>query len=201
MGSEIAWTIGGMWLVSTAALVIIAIYYKTEIVALFKAKLFKVGGSNEISKSTVVIGVWILAFGLFGLAGIAVWSVSFSAAGHQLSTFGANILVALASAAVGSLLGFLFGIPRTLDPASRVAVAAAADRAGSAASSQAALAANTNLERISDWLTTLLIGATLVQTGQVITWVGGLEVASGLERSPTRALFRLSWCISLHYRF
>jgi hypothetical protein len=42
------------------------------------------------------------------------------------------------------------------------------------ASSQAALAANTNLERISDWLTTLLIGATLVQSQNVVAWVGSL---------------------------
>src|SRR5438876_12148370 len=47
------------------------------------------------------------------------------------------------------------------------AVATAATRAGPAAASHALLAANTNLERISDWLTTLLIGATLVQVKEI----------------------------------
>jgi hypothetical protein len=89
-------------------------------------------------------------------------------------TLATNALVGAASGAVGALLGFIFGIPRTLDPASRVAVANAAAQAGPVASSQAALAANTNLERVSDWLTTLLIGATLVQSQNVIAWVGSL---------------------------
>jgi hypothetical protein len=70
--------------------------------------------------------------------------------------------------------GFVFGIPRTLDPASRAAVATATSRGGSGAASNALMAANTNLERISDWLTTLLIGATLVQIKDIAAWVGGL---------------------------
>jgi hypothetical protein len=36
------------------------------------------------------------------------------------------------------------------------------------------MAANTNLERISDWLTTLLIGAALVQIKDIAAWVGAL---------------------------
>ena len=87
--------------------------------------------------------------------------------------FGADMLVAAAATAAGAALGFVFGIPRTLDPASRAAVAAAAERTA-AADSHALLAANTNLERISDWLTTLLIGATLVQIKDIAAWVGSL---------------------------
>jgi len=36
------------------------------------------------------------------------------------------------------------------------------------------MATNTNLERISDWLTTVLIGATLVQIKDIAQWVGSL---------------------------
>ena len=36
------------------------------------------------------------------------------------------------------------------------------------------MAANTNLERISDWLSTLLIGATLVQIKEIAAWVSAL---------------------------
>jgi hypothetical protein len=36
------------------------------------------------------------------------------------------------------------------------------------------MAANTNLERISDWLTTLLVGATLVQLKDITEWIGKL---------------------------
>ena len=42
------------------------------------------------------------------------------------------------------------------------------------AASHAVMSANTNLERVSDWLTTLLVGATLVQIKDIIAWVGGL---------------------------
>jgi hypothetical protein len=53
-------------------------------------------------------------------------------------------------------------------------VATATSQGGSGAASTALMAANTNLERISDWLTTLLIGATLVQIKDIATWVAGL---------------------------
>lgn len=39
---------------------------------------------------------------------------------------------------------------------------------------QAVLVANTNLERVSDWLTTLLLGATLVQIQPLAVWVSNL---------------------------
>ena len=103
---------------------------------------------------------------------MAFWSFSQETIGWQ--TFATTVLVGIASAAVGALLGFIFGIPRTLDPASRIAVAGAMAQGGPVASSQAALAANTNLERVSDWLTTVLIGITLVQSQSVITWIWSL---------------------------
>jgi hypothetical protein len=82
----------------------------------------------------------------------------------------ADLLAAAAATAAGALFGFIFAIPRTLDPASHAAVAGAVSRDPVAATQ----AVNTNLERISDWLTTLLIGATLVQIKDVVGWVGSL---------------------------
>jgi hypothetical protein len=88
---------------------------------------------------------------------------------------GVDLLVAGAAAAVGALFGFVFGIPRSLEPASRVAVAVVtAAKPDDPAASRAAMGVNTNLERISDWLTTLLIGATLVQIKEIAGWVSGL---------------------------
>ena len=133
---------------------------------------------TEIGASTVIIGTWVIIFALIGMGAMALWSYGYvgqsPSNGKFTANFGVDILVAAAAGGVGALLGFVFGIPRTLDPASRVAVAAAAAQTGPAASSQAALAANTNLERISDWLTTLLIGATLVQAQNVVSWIGSL---------------------------
>ncbi len=132
---------------------------------------------NDIGRSTIVIGSWVIVFGIVGLIAMAICSFSQIKIENETigwQTFGTTALVGIASAGVGALLGFIFGIPRTLDPAGRVAVAGAVAQGGPVASSQAALAANTNLERVSDWLTTLLIGATLVQSQNVITWIGSL---------------------------
>jgi hypothetical protein len=174
---------GMIWIPIVVVVVIIAVF-----VVIFRSSLTNViaGGrlrpdtnteQANIGTSTIIIGAWVVGFGLLGLIALVIWSFAQDKAGQETigwQMLGTTALIAVASASVGALLGFIFGIPRTLDPASRVAVASAAVQAGPVASSQAALAANTNLERISDWLTTLLIGATLVQVGNVLTWVGSL---------------------------
>jgi hypothetical protein len=132
---------------------------------------------RKIFVSSFRISWTVIAFGLGGLATIAIWAwgIRDGAANIHLAAFiGADLLVAGAAASAGALFGFVFGIPRTLDPASRAAVATATAQGGSGAASTALMAANTNLERISDWLTTLLIGATLVQIKDIAAWVGGL---------------------------
>jgi len=138
-----------------------------------------VGYSSEEKKifaSSFRIGWTVVAFGIGGLGAIALWANGTQAAAnvHFTAFFGADLLVAGAAASAGALFGFVFGIPRTLDPASRAAVATATSQGGAAAAPNALMAANTNLERISDWLTTLLIGATLVQIRDIAAWVGGL---------------------------
>jgi hypothetical protein len=62
----------------------------------------------------------------------------------------------------GALLGFLFGIPRTLQgsPRSGDATSDGIDHAG--------YGANTNLEQISDWLTKIIVGVSLVQLGTIV---------------------------------
>ena len=61
-------------------------------------------------------------------------------------------LWALACLAGGSLLGIVFGIPRSASQPSEKSDAGVAD-----------LQANTNMEQISDWLTKILVGAGLVE--------------------------------------
>ncbi len=132
---------------------------------------------RKIFVSSFRIGWTVIAFGLGGLATIALWAWGIrggAADVHVAALIGVDLLVAGAAASAGALFGFVFGIPRTLDPAIRAAVATATSQGGSGAASTALMAANTNLERISDWLTTLLIGATLVQIKDIAAWVGGL---------------------------
>lgn len=132
---------------------------------------------KKIFAATYKIAGTVTAFGVAGILVIALWA--WGARGPALNFFsfvGVDLLVAGAAAAAGSLFGFVFGIPRSLDPASRAAAVAAAQAAqlNDQAASRAAMGVNTNLERISDWLTTLLIGATLVQIKDIAAWIGKL---------------------------
>lgn len=83
--------------------------------------------------------------------------VIYAAAGdnHGGSTVWSVLAVGLAAAggafAMGALLGFLFGLPKTV---------------GGAASGSG-LTTNTNLDQITDWLTKILVGLGLVQLGKV----------------------------------
>lgn len=131
---------------------------------------------KKIFASSNRIGWTVFWFGVGGFVTISLWAYGIHAALNMkfFAVVGADFLVAGAAAAVGALMGFVFGIPRTLDPASRAAVATATTKGGSDAAPNALMAANTNLERISDWLTTLLIGATLVQIKEIAAWVGAL---------------------------
>jgi len=133
---------------------------------------------NKISAASRTIGKAVLLAALAGIIALVIWAWGLSGSAKADAApsfnviFGANLLVGIAAAAAGAVFGFIFGIPRTLNPADRAAVAAAASQDGAA--THAVMTANTNLERISDWLTTLLIGAALVQVKDIAAWVATL---------------------------
>lgn len=78
----------------------------------------------------------------------------------------ATIILAGASLFVGVLLGFLFGIPKTLQRKVET---------GSGASlAEGDYQPNTNLEEISDWLTKMLVGVGLVQLSRVPEFLDSL---------------------------
>ncbi|GAA0644344.1 hypothetical protein [Brevundimonas lenta] len=121
--------------------------------------------------------------GLGELAGFLLWGIGISVGAMWLATrdgawgaVGVCVLIFLGSFASGSLLGFIFGVPRTAaEPAPDVSAILAAQAAVPSSSATGGapttttrtkkrlLQSNTNLEKISDWLTTLLVGAGLVQ--------------------------------------
>ncbi|MBG0568071.1 hypothetical protein [Actinoplanes aureus] len=73
---------------------------------------------------------------------------------HFLQIVGVGSMVSAAAAVAGGFAGFLFGIPRS---------AQVDEVASSNLSRPALLRVNTNLEQISDWLTKILVGVSLVQ--------------------------------------
>ena len=81
-----------------------------------------------------------------------------AAVADGLRAFAILEMVAGAAWGCGAVLGFLFGVPRLRS--------ATGPQAG-AGDSQ--FTPNTNLEQISDWLTKIIVGATLVQLNAVIS--------------------------------
>jgi hypothetical protein len=133
---------------------------------------------EKIFAASRTIGWAVLLAAGVGTAGLVIWARGLSEVPSTNGTLsfvavmGANLLVGMASASAGAVIGFIFGIPRSASSPDRQPDTDAAGKP--LPRSRATLSTNTNLERISDWLTTLLIGATLVQIKDIATWVGGL---------------------------
>jgi hypothetical protein len=98
--------------------------------------------------------LWLLP--VAGLVAVVVYSTARS----SWSVFGTALMAGAAAFLSGALVGFLFGIPRTL---TTDRPAADEDRQGTELKYQP----NTNLEQISDWLTKILVGVGLVQISQI----------------------------------
>jgi membrane protein YqaA with SNARE-associated domain len=106
---------------------------------------------------TVVGLVWLLiAIGLLSLLIPAYAQKITSGWAAALIVLGAGLFLAGAATVTGSLVGFMFGVPRYRR----------ADREAQAAD-QGTTAPNTNLEQISDWLTKIIVGVGLTQIPQI----------------------------------
>lgn len=100
----------------------------------------------------------------------------------------ALVLYALFAAAgiVGALLGFLFGLPRSrfTDPAlGGTSASPSTPEASLSGASQGSkhYLANSNLIKVSDWLTTIVVGLTLVNLGKIVP---GIQDLGGTLKEP-----------------
>ena len=103
------------------------------------------------------LGNWMLVIPALAGAGVVVVLIYAAELPSSVrwSSFGTALAIAAAAGLVGGLVGFLFGIPRTVQGAS-------------ASTSGPQFDANTNLEQVSDWLTKILVGVGLVQIGRAL---------------------------------
>jgi hypothetical protein len=119
---------------------------------------------EEAERDVLYIRRTLALFVAAGITALAIYA--WGAAENQSRLFGTSLLIAAACVAVGGLLGFLFGIPRTLteqaSPRAEGADTKSADLA-EADVDATRYAVNTNLEQISDWLTKILVGVSLTQ--------------------------------------
>lgn len=129
---------------------------------------------------------------VYGLAGGAPLGTGGTPGTWQLATavrlVGTGLLVAAAFLALGMLLGFLFGVPRSAQEPTAAAPPAQSGTANNR------IKVNTNLEQISDWLTKILVGVGLTQLGQIPTLLANLAgfIAKGLNNASSDQLFATS---------
>ena len=138
--------------------------------------------TDEIDKYARTVGVAMLAAMVFGVVVVLFWKpgVMWSA-----------LMWAGATSAIGWLLGFLFGIPRFLAKKDETtdakapqvpAPTVATDQPPTAPPKPKAGGVNTNLEEISDWLTKIIVGVSLVEARKIQAELGeaAMLIAKGL---------------------
>ncbi len=146
----------------------------------------KVNQNSQSSKAmrvlSLAIGLGIIAVVAYGLQSVKL-SLFFSVASVGLGVAGASTLT-------GGVLGFLFGIPRTLQHEN-----SAADIKGEEKSFD--YQPNTNLEQISDWLTKMLVGVGLTQLTSLPEHLVNLSTyfAEGLGNRTSDPVFVLTLLI------
>jgi hypothetical protein len=126
---------------------------------------------TEQERNTRYTRDFVLTFTGIGAICVFLYAIRSSVPYLWVNIFGAAALIGSASFAVGSLFGFLFGIPRS-----------AQNQISEMKSSQESIEAgagpvyrgNTNLEQISDWLTKIIVGIGLVEMRSLPTLLKSL---------------------------
>jgi hypothetical protein len=99
----------------------------------------------------------LMTVGIIGIVLISFASEKYPT-GLSLSNLSVSLLFSLASLLSGAFLGFLFGIPRSLQKTQSIPSAES-----QTFNTNSSFADNTNLEQISDWLTKIIVGVSLTQ--------------------------------------
>ena len=140
----------------------------------------------------VLLLLWLLiAIGLISLVVPACVQLTHGNWAGALTVVGSGLFLAGASTLVGSLAGFLFGVPvREREPGT--------DDTGSANRS-IGYRPNTNLEQISDWLTKIIVGIGLVQFPKISHFFGILGHYAGTAFGAAPAGEIIAVSIVIHY--
>lgn len=155
--------------------------------------------TRDITQEAIQAPLALAMIALGAAAGCGIYAVLSGGAAGWI-----QVLWCIALWATGSLCGFLFAIPRVVQPtrpAPAVAtsrsspdglstiIARPADAAGAPINRQNIpyqLIINTNLEEISDWLTKIIIGMTLIQLKEIPSEIDRLAelIGRNLPTSP-----------------
>ena len=140
-------------------------------------------GEKTARGVTIIAGLTLVAV----LGAIIILCASDTSA-NKFAVGVTAFLVFLAAGAVGAGLGFLFGLPRATVADQAMARGAAPARGDAMPGTPPAqwrasksYVANSNLIKVSDWLTTIIIGLGLVNLGSVVP---GLEQLASSLKEP-----------------
>ncbi len=138
--------------------------------------------------------VWAMVFlGLASLLAPAAVHVLAGEYRQALTVLGVGLFLAGAATATGSMLGFLFGVPKVAKDHPHDD-----DADGE---KEPAYVPNTNLETISDWLTKIIVGVGLVEIRQVIAWVDQIGQVVGQAMGPAPAMRVIATSLLIHDLF
>ena len=136
-------------------------------------------GLSAAAKMSIALAI----IGILGILGYALQAIPRQGLAQFFSIASTGLITAGAFLLGGSLIGFLFGIPRTLQQ----------DRppGDEQGGQDVTYRANTNLEQISDWLTKILVGVGLTQLSQIPETIGNLSrfLARGFGGYPSSSSF------------
>jgi hypothetical protein len=141
--------------------------------------------TQDSSATSARSGLWLWVMPVLGIIGVGVvWAYVYQLP-HRWGLFAMGVAVAGVAALAGGLIGFLFGIPHTVQNTGATGVAAL-------------FQGNTNLEQVSDWLTKIIVGVGLVQIGRLLPALSrlGRDLKGPLGGTPTSSAFGLMLVIS-----
>jgi len=125
---------------------------------------------------------YLLSFAVLGAIVVALYGIK---ANYRQTAFA--LTLAVCAMVIGIFLGFLFGVPRTVQTEQQPSKGADAQTPDSGVSYRA----NTNLEQISDWLTKILVGVGLTQLNRIPEKLGafGDFLAAGMNGGKAERSF------------
>lgn len=151
--------------------------------------------SIKPSANRLADGIYRFTFGfsivlVLGCVGFA--SGARSSTSGFLETLAASVFVLLAAAGVGALFGMLFGMPRSVDPPANNSATDATTTTKTTAGAR--FASNSNLLKVSDWVTTIVVGLSLVNLGRLGGALSrfGKGIAPALGNRPASAAFGIA---------
>jgi hypothetical protein len=140
---------------------------------------------SKIPRALAFSWFWIIpCICVFGVFIIFIYSIQLPS-GVRWGAFGVGVVVGSSAFLIGGLVGFLFGIPRTV-------------QRSTPSTGATQYLGNTNLEQVSDWLTKIIVGVSLVEIGRIIPGLAKLAeiLKAPLGGQPSSAAFGLGVVIA-----